>query len=168
MQDDKATLDKILDGFVKMKRYDILKKLDQPLSDLALCFNKEDSKSDTGYHSNSKECSEREIISFTKNISIHLPPALNRSLILKEQEPNQPFQPQKMQKINKIEEVPNDTQILLLTYTEDGLETALNIQDKVNNWSDDLNVVAITLNDRKEDVLQNPEKFIREYFKKVI
>ncbi|XP_050350998.1 uncharacterized protein LOC126773836 [Nymphalis io] len=161
MQNDTATLDKILDALVKMKRYDILKAVEEPFCNLAQCFNKEDS----GYHSTSKTSSPREIVSFIKNLNIDLPPALNKTFLAKHknQKPKQPsLSPSKNIESIKIE---NDRPILFLTYTEDGLDTAINIQRYVSEW-DDMDVEILTLNSRREEVYQNPERFIREYFEK--
>ncbi|XP_047533065.1 uncharacterized protein LOC125068101 [Vanessa atalanta] len=161
MQNDTATLDKILDALVKMKRYDILKAVQEPFCNLAQCFNKEDS----GYHSTSKTSGTREIISFTKNLKNDLPPALNKKFIAKDkdQKPKKPsLRPSTNTESVKIE---NDHPILFLTYTEDGLDTAINIQQYVSEW-DEMDVEILTLNSRREEVYQNPETFIREYFEK--
>ncbi|KAG7308772.1 hypothetical protein JYU34_006005 [Plutella xylostella] len=163
MQDEDATLDKILDVLVKMKRFDILKKIEDPVTEMVAYFNKDEGKSDTGYHSNNS-ASERKIITL-KSLVNDLPPALNKS-INTEKKPNQPQQlPPKVSETKNIERLKNDKPILFLTFTEDGIETAMNIQDKVNDWFD-MEVQVITLEDRRDDVIQNPEKFIREYFEK--
>ncbi|XP_053609868.1 uncharacterized protein LOC128674906 [Plodia interpunctella] len=157
---EKATLDKIVDSFVKMKRYDILKALEDPLSNLSQCFNKDDS----GYHSDSKSNGQIEIISF-KNLPNDLPPALNKNFIATKNDRNKPNIPKSSTKTTE-KETKNDKPILFLTFTEDGFPTALNIQEYVDNWVDFDEVTVITLNDRKDEVYQNPEKFIREYFEK--
>lgn len=159
---EKATIDKILDAFVKMKRYDILKALEDPLCNLSQCFNKDDS----GYHSNSKSNGQKEIISFN-NLPNDLPPALNRNYVATKNDRNKPNAPKPRPPIKVNKEIKNDKPILFLTFTEDGLETALNIQEYVYNWTDITGVTVITLSDRKDEVYQNPEKFIREYFEKV-
>lgn len=162
MQNETATLDKIVDAFVKMKRYDILKAVEVPFCNLAQCFTKDDS----GYHSNSKDTGTREIISFTKNLQIDLPLALKKNYTMKDKErkPNQPsLRPPEKTEETKIE---NDCPILLLTYTEDGLDTALNIQQYVDNW-DSPRVTVLTLSNKRDEIYQNPEKYIREYFEKV-
>lgn len=160
MQNETATLDKIVDAFVEMKRYDILKAIEEPFYNLAQCFNKEDS----GYHSASKSSGTREIVTFTKNLKIDLPPALNKKFVNKNRDrnPNPSLRPPI--KTDKEKEV-NDRPILFLTYTEDGIDTAINIQQYVNNWDDSVEV--LTLSGRRDEVFQNPEKFIREYFEKV-
>lgn len=157
---EKATLDKILDALVKMNRYDILKALEGPLSNLAQCFNKDDS----GYVSNSKT-GQKEIISF-KNLPNDLPPALNKNYIATKNERNRPNIPKPTPLLMTENEVKNEKPILFLTFTEDGLPTAINIQEYVYNWTDITGATVITLNDRKDEVYQNPEKFIREYFEK--
>lgn len=162
MQNETATLDKILDALVKMNRYDILKAVQEPFSNLSQCFNKEDS----GYHSTSKTSGIREIISLTNNSKIDLPPALKKKYVAKDkdQKPKQPsLSPSK--KTDNVK-VKNDRPILFLTYTEDGLDTAVNIQQYISDW-DDIDVEIFTLNGRREEVYQNPEKIIREYFEKV-
>ncbi|XP_045448114.1 uncharacterized protein LOC123656478 [Melitaea cinxia] len=161
LQNETATLDKILDALVKMNRYDILKAVQEPFSNLSQCFNKEDS----GYHSTSKTSGIREIISLTNNLKIDLPPALKKKYVTKDkdQKPKQPsLSPSK--KTDNVK-VKNDRPILFLTYTEDGLDTAVNIQQYISDW-DDINVEIFTLNGRREEVYQNPEKIIREYFEK--
>ncbi|XP_049873313.1 uncharacterized protein LOC126371909 [Pectinophora gossypiella] len=159
MQNEKATLDKILDAFVKMKRYDILKALEDPLSDLAQFFHKDDS----GYHSNNT----KEIISYTKDFPVDLPPALNKKYVLRSKDPNRPKQPvMKPQPKKDDESEKSDGPTLFLSYAEDGIATAYNIKYYISNWTDILGVKVITLNDRREEVFQNPEKFIREYFEK--
>lgn len=164
MQNEKATLDKVLDALVKIKRYDILKAIEHPLSDLSQCFNKDDS----GYHSTSKSTGTREIISFTKNLVNDLPPALNKNMVIKGKEPSKPNQPTLRPPVKSdVTKMENEEPILFLTYTEDGLSTADNIKQYVNNWTDFSRVNIITLNERREEVYQNPEKFIREYFEKV-
>lgn len=164
MQNEKGTLDKILDAFVKMKRYDILKAIDEPLSNLAQCFNKDDS----GYHSNSNSEAKQEIISYTKDLLNDLPLALSKKFLHKEKDPNKPDKPS-LRPSAKIEEkeFKSDSPILFLTFMEDGLPTAYNIKYSVDNWTDVPGITVITLNDRKDEVYQNPEKFIREYFEKV-
>ncbi|XP_032517623.1 uncharacterized protein LOC116770313 [Danaus plexippus] len=160
IQNETATLDKIIDAFVKMKRYDILKAIEEPFCNLAQCFNNEDS----GYHSTSKTAGTKEIVSF-KNYKNDLPPALNINFVTKDSDrnPNQPsLRPSKKTENSKVN---NDCPILFLTYTEDGLDTALNIHQYVNNW-DSPKVEVLTLSGRREDVYPNPEKFIREYFEK--
>lgn len=163
-QNDKATIDKILDAFIKMKRYDILKALEDPLSNVAQHFNKDDS----GYHSNEKSTGHREIVSL-KNLPNDLPPALNKHVVIKptrEQEPDKP-KPKPMPQVTENEPTVNDRPILFLTFAQDGLPTAINIQDYVENWTDIPDVEVITLGGRREQIYQNPEKFIREYFEKV-
>ncbi|XP_060803152.1 uncharacterized protein LOC106129264 [Amyelois transitella] len=159
---EKATLDKIVDAFVKLKRYDILKALEDPLCNLSHCFNNKD---DSGYHSNSKSTDGQiEIISL-KNVSDDLPPVFNKNFVVAKNDRNKPHFPKpKIETTN--EEFKNEKPILFLTFTEDGFPTALNIQEYVENWTDFDEVAVITLNDKKEEVYQNPEKFIREYFEK--
>lgn len=121
-------------------------------------------KEDSGYHSASKSDGTREIVTFTKNLKIDLPPALNKNYVNKDrdQNPNQSLRPPiKTEKEKKENEHP----ILFLTYTEDGIDTAINIQHYVNNWEDPVEI--LTLSSRREEIFQNPEKFIREYFEKV-
>ncbi|CAH2980964.1 unnamed protein product [Chilo suppressalis] len=163
MQNEKATLDKIVDALLILKRYDILKSIEDPFLDLAQCFNKDDS----GYHSNSKSNGNKEIISLSKNLPNDLPPALNKNVVIKNKDPNKPNQPKPRQQTKKIDkENKNGTPILFLTFTEDGNQTAQNIQDYVENWTDMEPVTVITLTDKRDEVYQNPEKFIREYFEK--
>lgn len=162
MQNENATIDRIVDALWDMKRYDILKAIEGPLCNLAQCFNKDDS----GFHSSSKNSESREIVSFTKNLNNDLPLALKKKFAKNEdKKPSQPSlrPPPKTESEKSIE----DTIMLFLTYTEDGLDTALNIQQYVENW-DSPKVTVLTLNDKREEVYQNPEKFIRENFEKVI
>ncbi|XP_014357593.2 uncharacterized protein LOC106710120 [Papilio machaon] len=161
MQNENATLDKILDALVKMKRFDILKSIDDPFSILSQSFCKEDS----GYHSGSKTSGTREIISFTKNLTNDLPPALNKSMVIKESK--RPDKPTLRPPIKTVDtKIEKDHPILFLTFTEDGWATAVNIKQYVENWTDVPAVSVITLNERRDEVYQNPEKFIREYFEK--
>ncbi|CAB3236741.1 unnamed protein product [Arctia plantaginis] len=161
-QDESATIDKILDAFVTLKRYDILKAIEEPLCEITQFFNKDDS----GYHSNGESAGQREIIC-PKNVPNHLPPALNKKIVIKDQkDPKKPKQPLLRPPVTPKEVVVNESPILFLTYTYDGLPTAINIQEYVENWTDIPNVRVITLNSRKDDLYQNPEKFIREYFEK--
>ncbi|KAL4707806.1 hypothetical protein ACJJTC_001752 [Scirpophaga incertulas] len=163
MQNEKATLDKIVDAFIILNRYDILKAIEAPFVDLAQCFNKDDS----GYHSNSKSNGLKDIISLSKNLPNDLPPALNKNFVSKDKDPNKPHQPKPKPQIKSVDkENRNDTPILFLTFTEDGHQTARNIQEYVENWTDMGPVTVITLSGRSEEVYPNPEKFIREYFEK--
>lgn len=165
MQNEKATLDKIVEAFVTLNRYDILKSIEDPFLNLAQCFNKDDS----GYQSNGNSNGCKEIISLTKNLPNDLPPALNKNIVIKDKDPNRPNQPKPRPVTKKADkENKNETPILFLTFTEDGHQTAQNIQDYVEDWADVSPVTVITLSDRREEVYQNPEKFIREYFEKVI
>lgn len=163
MQNETATLDKIVDAFIEMKRYDILKAIEEPFCNLAQCFNKDDS----GYHSASKSTGTREIVTFTKNLKIDLPPALNKNYVIKdrEQRQNPSLRPPIKTICSVSDKKENEHPILFLTYTEDGIDTAINIQHYVKNWEDPVEV--LTLSGRREEVYQNPEKFIREYFEKV-
>lgn len=168
LQSDDATLDKVVNAFVKMNRYDILKAIENPLTDLAQYFNRDDNKSDTGYHSESSE--KRQIISWD-NIQNDLPPVLKskNAIILDEKQQQKPRQPNKVPPLIVQKKVKNDTPILLLTFAEDGEETAIRIRNKINSWPEDLpSLSVILLNEKKEDVVQNPESFIREYFDKVL
>ncbi|KAL0883308.1 hypothetical protein ABMA27_016719 [Loxostege sticticalis] len=163
MQNEKATLDKIVEAFVTLNRYDILKTIEDPFLNLAQCFNKDDS----GYQSNGNSNGCKEIISLTKNLPNDLPPALNKNIVIKDKDPNRPNQPKPRPVTKKADkENKNETPILFLTFTEDGHQTAQNIQDYVEDWADVSPVTVITLSDRREEVYQNPEKFIREYFEK--
>ncbi|CAK1556400.1 unnamed protein product [Leptosia nina] len=159
MQNESATIDKILDALIKMNRYDVLKAVHDPLSSMAQCFNKDDS----GYQSNS-DTGKREIISLTKNVPNDLPPALNKKYAKNpdRQKPSSLRPSMKTEENSKRSGNPT----LFLTYTEDGLDTAINIQRYVNNWEDFPNITILTLNSKREEVVQNPEKFIREYFEK--
>ncbi|XP_047511198.1 uncharacterized protein LOC125053725 [Pieris napi] len=159
MQSESATLDKVLDALIKMKRYDILKAVEDPLCNLAQCFVKDDS----GYQSNS-DTGKREIISLTKNVPNDLPPALSKKYVKNADKPKQPsLKPSTKADVNKRSTV---EATLFLTYTEDGLDTAINIQHYVNNWDEFSGITVLTLNGKREEVVQNPEKFIREYFEK--
>lgn len=162
MQNDKATLDKIVDSLIKLQRYDILTALEEPFENLSQAFNIQDS----GYHSDME--GKREVISYTKNIANALPPALCEKFILREKDPNKPNQ--LMRPPAKIEEkeMKHDGQTLFLTFVDDGLLTAYNIKTYIESWTDFPGVKVITLTDKREEVYQNPEKFIREYFEKVI
>ncbi|XP_028173549.1 uncharacterized protein LOC114362367 [Ostrinia furnacalis] len=163
MQNEKATLDKIIDAFVTLNRYDILKSIEEPFLNLAQCFNKDDS----GYQSNGKTNGSKEIISLTKNLPNDLPLALNKNIVIKDKDPQKPNHPKPRSPPKKADkENKNDTPILFLTFTEDGHQTAQNIQDYVEGWTDVAPVTVITLSDKREEVYQNPEKFIREYFEK--
>ncbi|XP_063826248.1 uncharacterized protein LOC135075725 [Ostrinia nubilalis] len=163
MQNEKATLDKIIDAFVTLNRYDILKSIEEPFLNLAQCFNKDDS----GYQSNGKTNGSKEIISLTKNLPNDLPLALNKNIVIKDKDPQKPNHPKPRSPPKKADkENKNDTPILFLTFTEDGHQTAQNIQDYVEGWIDVAPVTVITLSDKREEVYQNPEKFIREYFEK--
>lgn len=159
-QNDKATLDKVIEAFIKLKRYDILKAIEDPLCNIAQHFNKDDS----GYHSNSKISGQKEIVTL-KNISNDLPPVLNKNIMIKDNDPKKPKQTLQPP-INKTNPKVNDSPILFLTYTQDGLPTAINIQEYVDNWTEVIGVKVITLNSKRDDIYQNPEKFIREYFEK--
>lgn len=160
-QNENATIDKILDSFLTMKRYDILKSVEEPLCDIAQFFHKDDS----GYQSNGKSTGHREIVC-PKNVPNDLPPALNKKTVIKEKDPKNPKQPLLRPPVTSNEVVANDSPILFLTYTQDGLPTAINIQEYVENWTNIPNARVITLNNRKDELYQNPEKFIREYFEK--
>ncbi|XP_068633208.1 uncharacterized protein [Battus philenor] len=164
MQNERATLDKVVNAFVKMKRYDILKAVDGPFRSLSQSFNKEDS----GYHSTSKSTGTREIISFTKNLTNDLPPALNKTVIIKSKDPNKPNKKPTLRPPIKTDtmKIENEQPILFLTFAEDGFITANNIKQYVESWTDIPEVKIITLNERREEVYQNPEKFIRDYFEK--
>uniref|UniRef100_A0A2A4IU57 SEFIR domain-containing protein n=1 Tax=Heliothis virescens TaxID=7102 RepID=A0A2A4IU57_HELVI len=155
-QNDNATIDKILDAFITMKRYDILKSIEDPLCEVAQYFNKDDS----GYQSKS---SGQRIVNL-KTLPNDLPPALNKNIIIDKnpKKPKQTLTPP----VPAKEPLVNDNPILFLTYTYDGLPTALNIKEYVKNWDDVPGVQLITLDDKKEELYQNPEKFIREYFEK--
>ncbi|XP_041978896.1 uncharacterized protein LOC121732932 [Aricia agestis] len=159
MQNENATIDKIVDALLKMKRYDILKSIEVPLCNLVQCFNKDDS----GYHSGSKNSGSREVVSFTKNLKCDLPLALKKKLTKDDKKPNTPSIRPPLKTVP--EKQADDTVMLFLTYAEDGLDTALNIQQYVDNW-DSPRVTILMLNDRREEVYQNPEKFIRENFEK--
>lgn len=159
-QNENATIDKILDAFIKLKRYDILKSIEDPLCEIAKYFNKDDS----GYQS--KSSGQREIVSL-KNLPNDLPAPLNKNTVIKDKDPNKPKQPLLRPPASTNVSVANDSPILFLTYTQDGLPTAINIQEYVENWIDVPNVKVITLNNKREELYQNPEKFIREYFEKV-
>lgn len=162
MQDDKATLDKIVDSLIKLKRYDILTSLEEPFDNLSQAFNINDS----GYHSVTD--GKREVISYTKNIANTLPPALCEKFILREKDPNKPNQLMRPPAKTDEKEVKHDGPTLFLTFVEDGLLTADNIKTFIETWTDFPGVQVITLTDKREEVYQNPEKFIREYFEKVI
>lgn len=161
-QSEKATIDKIVDAFIKLQRYDILKSLEDPLCNIAQYFSKHDS----GYQSNEKSAGHREIVRL-KNMANDLPPALNNNMVIQEKDPNKNKKPMIKPSTNKKELIKNDTPILFLTYAQDGLPTAINIQDYVDSWSDIQGVKVITLNCKRDEIYQNPEKFIREYFEKV-
>lgn len=160
-QSEKATIDKIVDAFIKLQRYDILKSLDDPLCNIAQYFNKNDS----GYQSNEKSTGHREIVRL-KNMVNDLPPALNNNMVSQEKDPDK-HRPMMKPSTNKKELIKNDTPILFLTYAQDGLPTAINIQEYVDSWTDIEGVKVITLNCKRDEIYQNPEKFIREYFEKV-
>ncbi|CAD0201448.1 unnamed protein product [Chrysodeixis includens] len=155
-QNENATIDKIVDVFIKLKRYDILKSIEEPLCKITQYFNKDDS----GYQSKSSE--QRGIVSL-KNLPNDLPAALNKNII-KDKGPNKPKQPSLRPPETTNESIENDSPVLFLTYTYDGLPTAINIQEYVENWVDVPNVKVITLNNKKDQLYQNPEKYIREYF----
>ncbi|XP_072949084.1 uncharacterized protein [Epargyreus clarus] len=158
MQNEKATLDKIVNVLIEMQRYDILKAIEEPFCDLSQCFSKDDS----GYQSERSD-GQREIITFTKNLASDLPPALSKKYIISDKDSKRNcLRPPLKTDIEKIE---NGYPILFLTYAADGLDTALNVQEYVNNW-DDTPVSVITLSNKRDEVYQNPEKFIREYFEK--
>ncbi|VVD04692.1 unnamed protein product [Leptidea sinapis] len=158
MQDDNATLDKIINAFVKLERFDILKALEEPLNNMSECFTREDS----GYQSESGK-GKREVITFPKILQVHLPPALSKKYV----ENYKPKEPSLRPSINWEKSKPQkECPVLFLTYTEDGLETALNIQGYVSNWVDSPQVKVLTLNGKREEVVQHPEKFIRENFEK--
>lgn len=159
MQSESATLNKILDALIKMKRYDILKAVEEPFCKLAECFTKDDS----GYQSYS-DTSEREITSLANSIVNDLPPALSQKYVM-----NADKQQPSLKLSTKVDAIEDDTvkPTLFLTYTEDGFDTAINIQQYVNNWEDFPDITILTLNAKREEVVQNPEKFIRENFEKV-
>lgn len=160
MQEEDSTLDKVLDAFQRMKRYDILKAIEHSLLDVTQCLNNR--QQDSGYHSNSKTSSPKEKISFMKNIVNDLPPALSKN-----KDPNQPKRPLPRIPMKTVDtNIKTDCPVLFLTYAEDGLRTASNICQLVDTWVD-MDVTVITLNDRRDEVYQNPEKFIREYVEKV-
>lgn len=167
MQDECATLDRIVDALEKIKRYDILKAIEEPFCNLSQCFNKKD---DSGYQSESKTPGNKTIFR-TNEIENDLPAALNKNYALKSKQtkpyqPNEPKQPTLRPPPTENSEIDEDRPILFLTYTADGLDTALNIQHYVNDWEDP-KVTVVTLCNRKDQVYQNPEKFIRKYFEKV-
>ncbi|XP_047030200.1 uncharacterized protein LOC124637634 [Helicoverpa zea] len=157
-QNNDATIGKILEAFIKMKRYDILKSIEEPLCQLARYFDN-NRNDDSGYD----ESSGQRIVNL-KTPPNDLPPALNKNIVLdrKPKKPQSKLTPPEPVK----EPLVNDNPILFLTYTYDGLPTALNIKEYVKNWEDVPGVQLITLDDKKEDLYQNPEKFIREYFEK--
>lgn len=159
-QNDNATIDKILDALIKLERYDILKSIEKPLCEIAQYFNKDDS----GYQSKSSgDTVKREIV--TIKLPNRLPAPLSKKVMIDNKDPKKPKQLRKSATTN--EPVVNDSPILFLTYSQDGFPTALNIQEYVENWLDVPDVQVITLNNRREELYQNPEKFIREYFEKV-
>ncbi|CAH0691741.1 unnamed protein product [Spodoptera exigua] len=158
-QNENATIDKIIDAFIKMKRYDILKSMEEPLCKIAQFFNKDDS----GYQS--KSSGQREVVR-PKNIPNNLPAALSNKVVSQDKEPKKPKQPALKIPSTPNEPIVNDTPIFFLTYTQDGFPTAVNIQEYVENWTEIPNVQVITLNNKREELYQNPEKFIREYFEK--
>ncbi|XP_021188222.2 uncharacterized protein LOC110374714 [Helicoverpa armigera] len=157
-QNNDATIGKILEAFITMKRYDILKSIEAPLCQLARYFDN-NRNDDSGYD----ESSGQRIVNL-KTPPNDLPPALNKNIVLdrKPKKPQSKLTPPEPVK----EPLVNDNPILFLTYTYDGLPTALNIKEYVKNWEDVPGVQLITLDDKKEDLYQNPEKFIREYFEK--
>lgn len=158
-QNDNATIDKILDALTKLERYDILKSIEKPLCEIAQYFNKDDS----GYQSKSSgDTVKREIV--TIKLPNRLPAPLSKKVVIDNKDPKKPKQLRKAATTN--EPVVNDSPILFLTYSQDGFPTALNIQEYVENWLDVPNVQVITLNNRRGELYQNPEKFIREYFEK--
>ncbi|XP_037868324.1 uncharacterized protein LOC101741884 isoform X2 [Bombyx mori] len=159
-QNEKATINKIVDAFIKLQRYDILLAIENPLCTMAEYFNKDDS----GYQSDGKITGKKEIVTL-KNLPNDLPAALNKNIVLQNNDPKRPketLQPP----VSKQEPAEKESPILFLTYAQDGLPTALNIQEYVSNWTEIPNVKVITLNNRREETYQNPEKFIREYFEK--
>ncbi|XP_045772527.1 uncharacterized protein LOC123872349 [Maniola jurtina] len=160
MQNESATLDKIVDALEKMNRYDILKAIEEPFCNLSQYFNKKD---DSGYQSESKTPGNKRIF-FTNEIENDLPAALNKNYVIKDKEPK-PNQPTLRPAPIDNKEIDDDKPILFLTYTEDGLDTAINIQHYINTWEGQ-QVTVLTLCNRKEQVYQNPEKFIRKYFEK--
>lgn len=159
-QNEKATLDKILEALVKMQRYDILKAIEDPLLTISQHFNKEDS----GYHSGSKNTGHREIITL-KNLANDLPPVLNKNVV--SEDPKKPKDKSLQPSNKKTEKALNEKPILFLTYAQDGLPTAINLQEYVDNWLEVEGVKVITLNNKREEIYQNPEKYIRDYFEKV-
>lgn len=161
-QGEKATVDKIIDAFVKLQRYDILKSLEDPLCNIAQYFNRDDS----GYQSSEKNSGQREIVRL-KNLANDLPPALNKNIVIKQKDPDKSKAPSIKPATNMKQPVTNDTPILFLTFAQDGLPTAINIQEYVDGWTVIEGVKVVTLNSRKDEIYQNPEKFIREYFEKV-
>lgn len=161
-QSEKATIDKIVDAFIKLQRYDILKSLEDPLCNVARYFNKDDS----GYQSNEKSTGHREIVRL-KNMENDLPPALNKNMVLQKKDPDKHKQPMMQPATNNKKLFQNDTPILFLTFAQDGLPTAINIQEYVDSWTDIQGVKVITLNSKRDEIYQNPEKYIRECFEKV-
>ncbi|KAI5644230.1 death domain-containing protein [Phthorimaea operculella] len=157
LHNENATIDKIIEAFLKMERYDIIKEIEEPLLELSQCFDKDDS----GYQSNSS----KKIISYTKNLPNDLPAALSKKYVLHKKDPDPPSKQIKLPP-KREEKVKSDEIILFLSYAEDGIETAYNIKYYVENWTDFPGVKVVTLNDRREEVFQNPEKFIRDYFEK--
>ncbi|KOB74164.1 Restriction of telomere capping protein 5 [Operophtera brumata] len=161
-QSEKATIDKIVDAFIKLQRYDILKSLEDPLCNIAQYFNKDDS----GYQSNGKSTGHREIVRL-KNMANDLPLALNKNMVIQKKDPEKPKQPMMEPATNKKGPIQNNTPILFLTFAQDGLPTAINIQEYVDSWTDIPEVKVITLNGKRDEIFQNPEKVIREYFEKL-
>ncbi|XP_039753150.1 uncharacterized protein LOC120628665 [Pararge aegeria] len=164
MQNESATLDKIVEALEKMKRYDVLKAIEEPFCNMSQYFNKKD---DSGYQSESKPPGTGNKIIYSANEIVNdLPAALNKNYVIKDKEPkpNQPTQPLR-QPLAEFDEVEDDGPLLFLTYTEDGLDTAINIQHYINDWEGQ-KVTVLTLCNRKDQVYQNPEKFIRKYFEK--
>ncbi|KOB69022.1 MyD88, partial [Operophtera brumata] len=160
-QSEKATIDNIVDAFIKLQRYDILKSLEDPLCNIAQYFNKDDS----GYQSNGKSTGHREIVRL-KNMTNDLPLALNKNMVIQKKDPEKPKQPMMEPATNKKGPIQNNTPILFLTFAQDGLPTAINIQEYVDSWTDIPEVKVITLNGKRDEIFQNPEKVIREYFEK--
>ncbi|XP_023934777.2 uncharacterized protein LOC112043540 [Bicyclus anynana] len=159
MQNESATLDKIVNALEKMQRYDILKSIEEPFCNLSQYFNK---KEDSGYQSGSKI--RNKTIYFSNEVKNDLPAALNKNYVIKDKDPK-PNHPTRRPPPNDNVEDDDNCPILFLTYTEDGLDTAINIQHYINDWEGQ-KVKVITLCNRKDQVYQNPEKFIRKYFEK--
>lgn len=153
-QSDNSTFSQIIDSLLKMERFDVIEGVFDLLKDLSDLIK--NTENDQGYHSNSTQI---ETIIKPKFFGNSLPEALRWKKDL-EKDPSVVFLPDGMLKI--------DQPSILLTYFDDGIDTATNLCDIIKNQKIiNTKINVICLENEKFDVLTNPEQYIRNFFDEV-